>query len=867
MPNSGTPLEAREPPKRYTKHELIGQGAQKKVYRAFDEERGIEVAWNEVAVAELARFREKDRQRVFAEIRVLKQLKHKNIMSLYDYWFDEPRFMLVFITEIFPDGTLRQYRRRHKLADVPAIKRWAWQILQGLVYLHGHNPPIIHRDLKCDNIFVDGSSGVVKIGDLGLVTLCKDFSAPQSVLGTPEFMAPELYEEKYDEKVDVYAFGMCLLELATMEYPYSECKNAAQIYKKVISGTLPATVEKLASAELRDFVTLCIKHDPATRPEARQLLKHPFFESCRAAAAAAAPGAGGSSGGSAPRLMISPSMSLSNPGTEAAAAAAAAMTAAVEGLAGGFSPAMSGGLLGTPGEMSRQPSQRVSFSGAAGGSFSIAAAAGGGGGVVSGNNTASGAISGAGLIAAAVGGIGGGSGLPVYSRTSSAGSGRSIAAAAGGAGGGGGFGGGDGPAPLGAIAAALTRSQSSASSFGGAAAQAVAGSLSPPISAAAGHGLIAAAAATASPPAPTPAPVSAPMPQLTGRLAELFAGVTPDMLPPQPPAPRISAGGGSIAASVSPPLALGAASIASSVNNNNNAGTAVLYGGSSMMMMGSNPPSIGGSPAPSTLATSLNNQAGGLPHSSLTRQLSPPVGGIAQSLAAAAAVAAVEAAAAPVAAQLPATAAAPADAAAAAAAAGGSGGGGSAGAGGGGGGSVHGAQQYMGFALAPINEDQELLHEEMMFDEHGNRHITVEDDTDDEEGEAGSGEGSSGCTPAAADPGAAAGAKSQPVRMQVRSSGKAAVRDMALSFAMSFTNDRGVRKKVGFQYDLQHDTASAIAVEMVENLSLNTAEAEAIAQMIAHEVSRFGRQQQSQQGAAASAGPGGDPAPRQEARQ
>lgn len=46
-------------------------------------------------------------------------------------------------------------------------------------------------------------------------------------------MAPELYEEKYNEKVDVYSFGMCMLELTTMEYPYNECKNAAQIYKKV----------------------------------------------------------------------------------------------------------------------------------------------------------------------------------------------------------------------------------------------------------------------------------------------------------------------------------------------------------------------------------------------------------------------------------------------------------------------------------------------------------------------------------------------------------------------------------------------------------------------------------------------------------
>lgn len=48
-------------------------------------------------------------------------------------------------------------------------------------------------------------------------------------------MAPELYEEQYNELVDIYSFGMCLLEMVTFEYPYSECMNAAQIYKKVTS--------------------------------------------------------------------------------------------------------------------------------------------------------------------------------------------------------------------------------------------------------------------------------------------------------------------------------------------------------------------------------------------------------------------------------------------------------------------------------------------------------------------------------------------------------------------------------------------------------------------------------------------------------
>ncbi|RRT56597.1 hypothetical protein B296_00026503 [Ensete ventricosum] len=59
------------------------------------------------------------------------------------------------------------------------------------------------------------------------------------LVGTPEFMAPELYEEEYNELVDIYSFGMCMLEMVTLEYPYSECKNPAQIYKKVMSR-LPA---------------------------------------------------------------------------------------------------------------------------------------------------------------------------------------------------------------------------------------------------------------------------------------------------------------------------------------------------------------------------------------------------------------------------------------------------------------------------------------------------------------------------------------------------------------------------------------------------------------------------------------------------
>lgn len=74
-------------------------------------------------------------------------------------------------------------------------------------------------------------------------------------------MAPEMYEEHYDEAVDVYAFGMCMLEMATSEYPYSECQNAAQIYRKVTSVSSHLTVQ-LCSNSYFKLVFQVILKDP-----------------------------------------------------------------------------------------------------------------------------------------------------------------------------------------------------------------------------------------------------------------------------------------------------------------------------------------------------------------------------------------------------------------------------------------------------------------------------------------------------------------------------------------------------------------------------------------------------------------------------
>ncbi|KAM7258324.1 hypothetical protein ACFE04_014065 [Oxalis oulophora] len=255
--------------------EVLGKGAMKIVYKAIDELLGMEVAWNQVRINDAIRSSE-DLQRLYSEVHLLSTLHHESIMKFFTSWIDVSCNTFNFITEMFSSGSLREYQRKYRRVDVRAIKSWARQILRGLVYLHCHDPPVIHRDLKCDNIFVNGHLGEVKIGDLGLAAVLQGSKSAHSVIGTPEFMAPELYEEDYNELVDVYSFGMCVLEMFTLEYPYSECINPAQIYKKVTSGKLPEAFYKIQDFEAQRFIGKCLVN-VSKRLSAKEILDDPFL--------------------------------------------------------------------------------------------------------------------------------------------------------------------------------------------------------------------------------------------------------------------------------------------------------------------------------------------------------------------------------------------------------------------------------------------------------------------------------------------------------------------------------------------------------------------------------------------------------------
>ncbi|KNC86981.1 hypothetical protein SARC_00874 [Sphaeroforma arctica JP610] len=148
--------------------QLLGQGAFKWVYKGYDTDEAREVAWNELKTIAVSK---RDRIKFQEEVNLLREFRHPNLLIFYDWWVADSESKVkcngkkvskfVFITELMTSGTLKQYVRKVNSIRPQAIQNWCRQILNGLNYLHKNN--IIHRDLKCDNVFINGANNIIKV--------------------------------------------------------------------------------------------------------------------------------------------------------------------------------------------------------------------------------------------------------------------------------------------------------------------------------------------------------------------------------------------------------------------------------------------------------------------------------------------------------------------------------------------------------------------------------------------------------------------------------------------------------------------------------------------------------------------------------
>lgn len=247
---------------RYSRlNEIIGKGASKTVYKGLNIIQLTEIAYNVISIIDKTK---EDKIRINNEIKILKNINHPNILKILDVWYNKEKNEVVFISPLFSYNLKKFINKYYLCIKVEHKIKWIKQIINGIIYLHTQN--IIHRDLKLDNIFINSDTSNVLLGDFGLsIKLSNSNLKANSCIGTPEYMAPELYSGDYDKSVDIYAFGMCLIYLFTNEGPYYECDNIMQIYKNVINKIPPKSLDKIKDIKLKEYILQLIG-DKEIRP-------------------------------------------------------------------------------------------------------------------------------------------------------------------------------------------------------------------------------------------------------------------------------------------------------------------------------------------------------------------------------------------------------------------------------------------------------------------------------------------------------------------------------------------------------------------------------------------------------------------------
>ncbi|WWD21625.1 hypothetical protein CI109_106111 [Kwoniella shandongensis] len=274
----------------WVKGELIGKGSYGRVYIALNVTTGDMMAVKQVELPATEDDRNDKRQQGMIkalrdEIELLKDLEHRNIVAYLGYE-TSPEYLSIFL-EYVPGGTIASiYRTPNQARFEPQLVRFfTEQILEGLAYLHSKN--IWHRDLKGDNILVDGQ-GICKISDFGISKQTSDaydsFGQATNMKGSVFWMAPEVIhsysERSYSGKVDIWSLGCVVLEMWSGKRPWGDMEQFAamfELFNKRARPPLPPDIH-LSDTALDFLYNKCLATDPRDRPMARDLLEHRFIQ-------------------------------------------------------------------------------------------------------------------------------------------------------------------------------------------------------------------------------------------------------------------------------------------------------------------------------------------------------------------------------------------------------------------------------------------------------------------------------------------------------------------------------------------------------------------------------------------------------------
>ncbi|XP_067005069.1 cyclin-dependent kinase-like 4 [Anabrus simplex] len=286
---------------RYEKLSKLGEGSYGMVFKCRNKDTGQIVA--------IKKFVESEddpliRKIALREIRLLKNLKHPNLVNLLEVFRRKRKLHLVF--EFCDHTLLAELEKYPQGCPELLVRQTTWQILQGVAYCHQHN--CIHRDIKPENILLT-SQGVVKLCDFGFARMLSPGENYTDYVATRWYRAPELLvgDTMYGPPVDIWAIGCVFAEMIQGQALWPGKSDVDQLYliRRTLGDLIPRHMSIFKSNEfffgvtlpqpdtyepleaklprqsnplVMDFLKKCLDKDPSRRWTCEQLLRHPYFD-------------------------------------------------------------------------------------------------------------------------------------------------------------------------------------------------------------------------------------------------------------------------------------------------------------------------------------------------------------------------------------------------------------------------------------------------------------------------------------------------------------------------------------------------------------------------------------------------------------